>query len=325
MEYTTLGGTGMTVSRLCLGTVSFGSGSDWMLDEDESAEIIDHAIDRGINFFDTANAYSTGDSERIVGSTLDEYNRDRLVVATKAYFQMDENNPNSQGLSRKAIKQELENSLERLGMDTIDLYQIHRWDESTPIEETLRVLDDLVRSGKVTHIGASSMWTRQFAKALHTSDRMGYDRFATMQNHYNLVYREEEREMLPLCEREDIAVIPWSPLARGYLARPHEEAGDTARGKDDDYFDRRVQIYNQGAGEEINERVQELAQEKGVKMAQISLAWLLHKDWVDAPIIGATKTEYIDDAVEALEIEFSQSELEYLEDPYEPIPIVGHE
>lgn len=325
MEYTTLGSTGMTVSRLCLGTVSFGNGADWMLDEDESAEIIEHAIDQGITFFDTANSYSTGESERILGNVLGEYDRDQMTVGTKGYFSMNDANRNSQGLSRKTIHQELDNSLDRLGMDSVDLYQIHRWDDDTAIEHTLRALDDVISQGKARYIGASSMWAHQFAEALHTSDEHGYDSFVTMQNHYNLVYREEEREMLPFCDRNDIGVIPWSPMAHGYLTRPHEEVAATARGQNGEYLNRRVKKYNHGAGKEINERVQELAEKKGVKMAQIALAWLLHKDWVDAPIIGATKIEYIDDAVEALDIALSQSDMEYLEKPYEPLPIVGHD
>ncbi len=209
MEYTTLGDTGMEVSRLCLGCMSFGSSDwrEWVLDEAESHEIIDRAIDLGINFFDTANVYSNGESERVLGSAL-EGRRDEAVVATKGYFQMNEDDPNSGGLSRKAIEQELENSLERLGMDTIDLYQIHRWDYDTPIETTLSALDDAVRRGTVRYVGASSMWAHQFADALHASERLGLERFVTMQNHYNLVYREEEREMLPLCQKEGIGMIP---------------------------------------------------------------------------------------------------------------------
>src|SRR6056297_2417808 len=214
MEYTTLGDTGMEVSRICLGCMSFGSSDwrPWVLDPEDGEEIIERAIELGINFFDTANMYSNGESERVLGSAL-EGRRDESVVATKCYFQMDDD-PNSGGLSRKAIEQELENSLDRLGMDTIDLYQIHRWDDDTPIEQTLRALDDAVRRGKVRYFGGSSMWAHQFAEALYTSDSLGLDRFATMQNHYNLAYREEEREMLPLCAQEGIGVIPWSPMAR---------------------------------------------------------------------------------------------------------------
>ncbi|QSG09997.1 aldo/keto reductase [Halapricum desulfuricans] len=325
MEYTTLGSTGIEVSRIALGCMSFGTPEwrEWVLDESESREIIERAIELGINFFDTANMYSLGESERILGNVLAEYDRDEQVVATKVYFQMDEDDPNSQGLSRKAIEQELSNSLDRLGMDTVDLYQIHRWDEDTPIETTLRALDDAVRRGQVRHVGASSMWAYQFAESLHASDRLGLERFRTMQNHYNLLYREEEREMLPLCDREGVGVLPWSPLARGYLARPHDEFDVTTRGRTDDYA--RDHPYFEGGGREINERVAELAAEKGVTMAQIALAWLLHQDAVDAPIVGTTSVEHLEDAVEALEIDLTASEQAYLEEPYEPVPVSGHE
>jgi aryl-alcohol dehydrogenase-like predicted oxidoreductase len=324
MEYTTLGDTGMEVSRICLGCMSFGTSDwrDWVLDEEAGIELVDRALDLGINFFDTANMYSVGESERVLGKAL-EGQRDEAVVATKGYFQMDESNPNSGGLSRKAIEQELDNSLDRLGMDTIDLYQTHRWDDDTPIETTMRALDDAVRRGKVRYLGASSMWAHQFAEALHTSDRLGLDRFATMQNHYNLLYREEEREMLPLCEKEGVGVIPWSPLARGYLARPHEDAESTARGESDDYA--RQHPYFEGGGREVNERVQELADERGLKMAQIGLAWLLHQEWVDSPIVGTSSVEHLEDAAEAVDVDLSDSELAYLEEPYEPVRVSGHE
>ncbi|WP_423746116.1 aldo/keto reductase (plasmid) [Haladaptatus sp. SPP-AMP-3] len=324
MEYTTLGDTGMEVSRICLGCMSFGSSDwrEWVLDEDESMPIIERAIDLGINFFDTANMYSKGESERILGKAL-EGRRDEMVVATKGYFQMDENDPNSGGLSRKAIEQELDNSRERLGMDTIDLYQIHRWDPDTPIETTMRALDDAVRREKVRYLGASSMWAHQLAEALYTSERIGLDRFVTMQNHYNLAYREEEREMLPLCEKEGMGVIPWSPLARGFLTRPYEAFEDTTRGKTDDYAHEHP--YAEGGGEEINERVQELAAEKGVTMAQIALSWLFHKDAVDAPIVGTTSIEHLEEAVEALDIDLSSGDVAYLEEPYEPVRVSGHQ
>ncbi|WP_433632265.1 aldo/keto reductase [Halomicrococcus sp. NG-SE-24] len=324
MEYTTLGDTGMEVSRICLGCMSFGTSDwrDWVLDEEEGHEIIERAIDLGINFFDTANMYSKGESERVLGDALDG-RRDEMVVATKGYFQMDEDDPNSGGLSRKAIEQELENSLDRLGMDTVDLYQIHRWDESTPIGVTMKALDDAVRRGKVRYVGASSMWAHQFADALHTADDLGTERFATMQNHYNLVYREEEREMLPLCDREGVGVIPWSPLARGYLTRPQEEFEATTRGETDSYAHEHP--YAGGGGREINERVQELAAEKGVTMAQIALSWLLHQEWVDAPIVGTTSVEHLEDAVEALDVDLTASDQAYLEEPYEPVPVSGHD
>jgi len=329
MEYTTLGSTGMEVSRICLGCMSFGSNDfrDWVLDEAESRPIIERAIDLGINFFDTANVYSNGESERVLGTVLDDYERDSQVVATKVYGEMDETNPNASGLSRKAIEQELANSLDRLGMETIDLYQTHRWDYDAPIDGTLGALDDAVRREQVRYVGTSSQWAHQFAEALHTSDRLGLERFQTMQNHYNLAYREEEREMLPLCEREGIGVIPWSPLARGYLTRPHAELADTVRGEymENSQFAERIATYRANGGEEINERVEELAAEKGVTMAQIALSWLLHQEAVDAPIVGTTSVEHLEDAVEALDIDLSDSDLEYLEAPYGPVEINGHE
>ncbi|QCJ45895.1 aldo/keto reductase [Haloprofundus sp. MHR1] len=323
MEYTTFGRTGTTVSKICLGCMSFGTNWDeWMLNREESRELIERAIDLGINFFDTANVYSYGESEEILGEVLSEYDRDEFVVATKVYGQMDEDDPNSGGLSRKSIEQELENSLNRLGMDTVDLYQIHRFDYDTPIETTLRALDDAVRRGKVRHIGASSMWAHQFAEALHTSNSLGLERFVSMQNLYNLAYREEEREMLPLCEKEDIAVMPWSPLAAGFLTRPYGEFDATTRGEHESSLGRG---YTKGGGPEINQRVQELADEKGVKMAQIALAWQFHKEWVTTPIVGTSSIEHLEDAVEALDISLSDSDIEYLEEPYEPIPVSGHE
>ena len=325
MEYTTLGSTGMEVSRICLGCMSFGPSADseWILDEAESEEIIERAIDLGINFFDTANVYSSGSSERTLGNVLEEYDRDEQVVATKVRFPGANDHRNASGLSRKTIEQELENSLERLGMETVDLYQIHRWDYDTPIEQTLRALDDAVRRGQVRYIGASSMWAHQFAEALHTSDQLGLERFATMQNHYNLAYREEERETLPLCDRENVGVIPWSPMARGYLTRPDEDVDATTRGASEKRLYEHP--YREGGGREVNERVQQLAEERGGKMAQIALSWVLHKDWVDAPIVGTSSVEHLEDAVEALDIDLSDSDIEYLEEPYDPVPVSGHD
>jgi aryl-alcohol dehydrogenase-like predicted oxidoreductase len=324
MEYTTLGDTGMEVSRICLGCMSFGTPEwrDWVLGEEAGIELVDRAVELGINFFDTANMYSQGESERVLGKAL-EGRREESVVATKVYFQMDDADPNSGGLSRKAIEQEVAASLDRLGMDTVDLLQTHRWDDDTPIETTMRALDDVVRRGQARYLGGSSMWAHQFAEALHTSERLGLDRYVTMQNHYNLLYREEEREMLPLCAKENVAVIPWSPLARGYLARPHEEFDATARGESDEYA--REHPYFEGGGREVNERVQELAREKGVKMAQIALSWVLHKEWVDAPIVGTTSVEHLEDAVEALDVSLSDSDIEWLEEPYKPVRVSGHE
>jgi aryl-alcohol dehydrogenase-like predicted oxidoreductase len=325
MDYTTLGATGTTISRIGLGTASFGGDREWTIGEEQAREIVERALELGVTFFDTANSYANGEAEEILGDVLAEYDRDRLVVASKVYFQTDEDDPNSGGLSRKTIEQQLAGSLDRLGMDAIDLYQIHRWDEATPIEETVRALDDAVRRGQVRYLGASSMWAHQFAEALHATERLGLEPFVTMQNHYNLAYREEEREMLPLCERNGIGAIPWSPLARGYLARPHEEIDATTRGQTDDLLAERSGSYRGGNGDEINERVAELADQKGLTMAQVALAWLLHKEWVDAPIVGTTSVEHLEEAVEAVDVDLTDSEIDYLEEPYEPVPVVGHE
>jgi len=323
MEYTTLGSTGMEVSKIALGCMSFGSQDDWMLDAEEGRELVERAIDLGVNFFDTANTYSSGESEEILGDVLAEYDRDEQVVATKVRFSGAKDHRNAEGLSRKTIEQELEQSLDRLGMDTVDLYQIHRWDYDTPIETTLRALDDAVRRGKVRHIGASSMWAHQFQEALHVSDREGLARFETMQNLYHLTYREEEREMYPVCEKEDIGVLPWSPLAAGYLTRPHDEFTATTRGEHElDYGT----PYHEGPGsEEINHRVAELAADYGVTMAQIALAWHFQNDHVDAPIVGTSSIDHLEDAVAALDISLSASDVEYLEEPYEPVAVFGFE
>ena len=327
MEYTTLGSTGMTVSRICLGTMNLGYEREgWKLDEDESREILERAIELGITFIDTANVYRGGESEEIVGDVIADHDREELVVATKVYGSMDDENPNASGLSRKAIEGELANSLDRLGLETIDLYQIHRWDYDTPIEETLRTLDDAVRRNQVRYVGASSMWAHQFAEALYTSDRLGLERFVSMQNHYNPVYREEEREMLPLCEKKGIGVIPWSPLARGYATRPHDafETTDRSSEETDERGDRHA-IYRDGGGEEINRRIEELADEKDVTMAQLSIAWHLHTDPVTAPIVGVSSIDHLEEAVEAVDVSLSDSELEYVEEPYEPVPVTSHE
>jgi aryl-alcohol dehydrogenase-like predicted oxidoreductase len=322
MEYTTLGSTGMEVSQICLGCMSFGSEEPWMLDREESREIIERAIDLGVNFFDTANAYSDGESEAILGEVLAEYDRDEMVVATKVRFSAGTDHPNADGLSRKTIEQELDNSLERLGMDTVDLYQTHRVDPDTPPETTLRALDDAVRRGKIRHAGTSSMYAHQLAERLRTAEREGLVSFETMQNHYNLAYREEEREMLPLCERNDVGVIPWGPLGQGFLTRPVEDLEATERG-DPENFHNPTDEYERGGGREINARVQELAADYDVTMAQIALAWQFQNEYVDAPIVGTTSIEHLEDAVEALEIDLAESDVEYLEEPYEPQPIVG--
>ena len=327
MEHTTLGSTGLSVSRLCLGTMNLGYEREgWRLGEGESRAILERAIDLGITFIDTANVYRDGDSESIVGEVLAEHDRDEFVLATKVYGSMDDDDPNASGLSRKAIEQELTNSLGRLGVETVDLYQIHRWDYETPIEETLRTLDDAVRRTQVRYIGASSMWAHQFADALHTSDHLGLERFVSMQNHYNPVYREEEREMLPLCAKEGVGVIPWSPLARGYLTRPHDEFDATDRGSEEaDTREDRHATYRDGGGREINRRIEELADEKDVTMAQLTIAWHLHTDPVTAPIVGVSSVSQLEEAVEALDVSLSDSDLEYVAEPYEPVPILGHD
>ncbi|KZN22938.1 aldo/keto reductase [Haladaptatus sp. R4] len=326
MEYTTLGGTGTTVSRICLGCMGFGrsngAGADAYYvsaDEELASEVIDRAIDLGINFFDTGTFYSNGESEEILGNVLSEYDRDELVVATKvAPRHPTDEEDNAGGLSRKALEQKIEHSLDRLGMDTIDLLHIARWDYDTPIEETLKTLDDAVRRGKVRYIGASSMWAYQFAKALYTSDSLDLERFVTMQNHYNLVYREEEREMNPLARTEGVGLIPWSPLAGGYVARPHEEQDQLRPSPGEG------SLYDSEASREINERVQELADDMGVSMAQIGLAWQLSKEGVTAPIYGTTSVEHLEDAVEAVELDLSDSDIDYLEEPYEPVEVTDN-
>jgi aryl-alcohol dehydrogenase-like predicted oxidoreductase len=322
MEYTTLGSTGMDVSQICLGCMSFGSEEPWMLEGDAAREVIERAIDLGINFFDTANAYSDGESEDILGDVLADYDRSDKVVATKVRFPVGEDDPNASGLSRKTIEQELEASLERLGLDTIDLYQTHRVDPNTPPETTLRALDDAVRQGKIRHAGTSSMYAHHLAERLRTSDRENLVHFETMQNHYHLAYREEEREMLPICDRNGLGVMPWGALGQGFLARPVEELEETARGNPEN-FHNPTDEYERGGGRELNQRVQELAEEKGVTMAQIALAWQFQNEYVDAPLLGPTSVDHLEDAVEALEIDLSDSDVEYLEEPYEPQPIVG--
>ncbi|MFP9059917.1 aldo/keto reductase [Natrialbaceae archaeon A-chndr2] len=322
MEYTTLGSTGMEISQICLGCMGFGSEEPWMLDEDESREIIERAIDLGINFFDTANAYSDGESEEILGDVLADYDRDQQVIATKVRFPVGKDTPNASGLSRKTIEQCLAASKARLGVDTIDLYQTHRVDPDTPPETTLRALDDLVRRGDVRHVGTSSMFAHQLAERLRTSESENLVSYETMQNHYHLAYREEERETLPLCNRNDLGVIPWGPLGQGFLARPVDELEATARG-DPENFHNPTDEYERGGGREINARLEELAEEYGVTMAQMALAWQFQNEYVDAPIVGTTSVEHLEDAVEALEIELSDSDVEYLEEPYEPQPIVG--
>ncbi len=323
MKYVRLGQTGLEVSRICLGCMSFGNASagshSWTLDEDASRPFIKRALDAGVNFFDTANVYSLGSSEEIVGRALRDFaNRDEVVIATKVHGPMRKGR-NAIGLSRKAIMTEVDASLRRLGTDYIDLYQIHRWDPRTPIEETLQALHDTVAAGKVRYIGASSMFAWQFSKSLYTSELAGISQFVSMQNHYNLLNREEEREMLPLCADRGVAVLPWSPLARGRLTRDWDTA--TARSESDEFG---KTLYDTSASDRtIVEAVAGVAAARGLPRAQIAMAWLLAKPWVTSPIVGATKPEHIDDAVAAVDVALSAEEIALLEQPYTPHPVVG--
>jgi aryl-alcohol dehydrogenase (NADP+) len=325
MDYIRLGSTGLKVSRLCLGCMTYGSKKwrDWVLEEAESRPFFRCALDLGINFFDTADMYSVGVSEEITGRALKEFaQRDKVVIATKVFNPMGDD-PNQKGLSRKHIHHAIDDSLRRLGTDYIDLYQIHRFDYETPIEETLRALDDIVRAGKALYIGASSMFAYQFTKMLKTSDALGLARFVTMQNHYNLVYREEEREVLPLCREEGIGVIPWSPLARGFLAgnRRAQDFGDTVRAKTDGYA---KELYYQPSDFTVVERVTEIAKRRGVPNAQVALAWVLQQPGITSPIVGATKMPHLEDAVAALSLKLDETELKSLAEPYRPHSILGH-
>jgi aryl-alcohol dehydrogenase-like predicted oxidoreductase len=322
MQYTKLGKTGLDVSRLCLGCMTYGlpdrGTHPWTLDEETSRPFLRRALELGINFFDTANAYSDGTSEEIVGRALRDFaKRDEVVLATKVFFPW-RKGPNGGGLSRKAIMTAIDASLKRLGMDYVDLYQIHRLDEKTPVEETLEALHDLVKAGKVRYIGASSMYAWQFAKALYLADRHGWTRFATMQNHYNLIVREEEREMLPLCAAEGIGVIPWSPLARGRLTRDWEESSSRS---ETDQVTKRLYTKTADADRSVVERVAEVARKRELPRAQVALAWLLQKPVVSAPIIGASKPHHLDDAVAALSLQLTADEITALEEPYVPHPI----
>jgi aryl-alcohol dehydrogenase-like predicted oxidoreductase len=321
MQYVKLGSTGMDVSRICLGCMSYGDpkrgAHEWSLDEEASRPFFRRAVEAGINFFDTANVYSAGSSEEITGRALADFaNRDEIVLATKVHGQM-RKGPNGGGLSRKAIFAAIDASLTRLGTDYVDLYQIHRWDRTVPIEETLEALHDVVKAGKARYIGASSMWAWQFSQALHLADSHGWTRFVTMQDHYNLVYREEEREMLPLCLDEGIGVIPWSPLARGRLTRDWDA---TTSRSETDQFGKRLYRDEDKA---IVERVAEIASERGLSRAQVALAWMLAKPAVTSPIIGATKAEHLEDAITAVDVELSADEMARLEEPYQPHQVSG--
>ncbi|HET8561836.1 MAG TPA: aldo/keto reductase [Marmoricola sp.] len=323
MEYTRLGGTGLEVSRICLGCMSFGEpdrgNHEWTLTEAESRPLIRQAVEAGINFFDTANVYSDGSSEEITGRALRDFaRREEVVIATKVNGRM-HRGPNGAGLSRKAIMTQIDASLRRLGTDHVDLYQIHRFDPQTPLEETVEALHDVVRAGKARYVGASSMWTWQFAKMLHAADLNGWTRFVSMQDHYNLLNREEEREMLPLCAEEGIGVLPWSPLARGRLARSW---GESTRRSETDAFGRT--LYDVADSDRaIVDRVGEVATQRGEPRARVAMAWLLHQPTVTAPIVGATRPEHLADAVAATELQLSADEVALLEEPYTPHPVVG--
>ena len=326
MQYVNLGKTGLKVSRLCLGMMSYGSSQwrPWVLDEEPTRPFIKKALDLGINFFDTADMYSNGMSEQVLGKIIRHFGlkRETLVIATKIFQPMSED-PNDRGLSRKHILDGIDASLRRLQMDHVDLYQIHRWDNSTPIEETMETLHDIIKAGKARYIGASSMFAWQLAKAQYTADLHGWTRFVSMQNHYNLVYREEEREMIPFCIDQGIGLIPWSPLARGFFAgnRSREGGGETTRAQSDEYA---KHLYPYEENFTIAERVQEIARRRGVSGTQVALAWLTNKVHITAPIIGATKLEHLDQAAAALDIQLDQDEIKELEEPYRPHPIRGH-
>jgi len=326
MDYVRLGTTGLKVSRLCLGAMTYGSKKwrEWVLEEEEGRPFIKRSLELGINFFDTADMYSLGVSEEILGRALKDFGpgRDRVVIATKVFNAMGDD-PNQRGLSRKHIMHSIDNSLRRLGTDYVDLYQIHRFDYQTPIEETLDALTDVVRAGKALYLGGSSMFAWQFAKMLYKADELGLARFVTMQNHYNLIYREEEREMIPLCREEGIGLIPWSPLARGFLAgnRSKKDFGETSRAKTDDYAHK---MYYDPSDFEIVDRVTKIAERRGVPNAQVALAWILAQPGVTAPIIGASKMRHLDDAVAALSLKLDESEMRELSEAYRPHRVLGH-
>ena len=330
MDFVPLGRTGLKVSRLCLGAMTYGTPAwrKWVLDEAESRPFIRRALEAGINFFDTADMYSRGESERVLGRALNEFTkRDQVVIATKAFYSLGPSaqagDPNQRGLSRKHLMHAIDDSLRRLGTDYVDLYQIHRFDYTTPIEETIEALHDIVKAGKARYVGASSMYAWQFISMLRTADARGWTRFVAMQNHYNLVYREEEREMLPLCRHEGIGVIPWSPMARGFLAgnRTRARGGDTVRSQTDDFAH---QMYYADSDFSIADRAAELAKRRGVSPAQIALAWLLAKPGVTAPIVGASKPHHLDEAIAAVDLTLDANELTFLEELYQPHAVLGH-
>jgi aryl-alcohol dehydrogenase-like predicted oxidoreductase len=325
MDYVRLGNTGLKVSRICLGTMTYGTPEwrPWILDEAASRPFFVRALEHGINFFDTADMYSRGVSEEVVGRALKELaGRDQVIIATKAFYALHEG-PNERGLSRKHLFSAIDASLRRLGTDYVDLYQIHRFDDTTPIEETLEALHDIVKAGKARYVGASSMYAWQFAKMLSTAEAHGWTRFVSMQNHYNLVYREEEREMMPLCREEGIGVIPWSPLARGFLAgnRRRADRGDTVRAKTDEFAH---EMYYAESDFTIAERAADVARRRGVTPAQVGLAWLLAKPGVTSPIVGASKLAQLDEAVASIDVRLDSGEMTLLEELYQPHRILGH-
>jgi len=325
LEYVRLGKTGLKVSRICLGTMTYGTSKwrDWVLDEQDARPFFKRAIELGINFFDTADMYSMGMSEEVTGRALKDFaRRDEVVVATKVFNPMGPG-PNARGLSRKHVMDAIDASLKRLGVEYVDLYQIHRWDPDTPLEETLEALNDVVRAGKARYIGASSMYAWQFAKALLLAEAYGWTRFVSMQNHYNLVYREEEREMIPLCVDQGIGVTPWSPLARGFLAgnRTQERSGVTTRSKSDEFAHR---MYYQPEDFTIVDRVKAVSEEIGKTMPQVALAWMLSKPYITAPIVGASKPPHLEQAVDAVSLHLTAEQLKILEEPYRPHAILGH-
>lgn len=326
MEYVNLGRSGLKVSRICLGMMTYGTPEwrEWVLDEEQSRPFVRRALELGINFFDTADMYSLGVSEEVTGRALRDFaRREEVVLATKVFFHIGQG-PNGRGLSRKHIMEGIDNSLRRLGTDYVDLYQIHRWDYETPIEETMEALHDVVKAGKARYIGASSMFAWQFAKAQYTADLHGWTRFVSMQNHYNLIYREEEREMIPFCLDQGVGVIPWSPLARGFLAggRTRESKGDTLRAQTDTYAH---EMYFRENDYEVAERMGEVVERLGgAKPAQVALAWLLNRPGISSPIIGASKMSHLEEAVAAVDIKLSQEEMRALEEAYRPHPVLGH-
>ncbi len=324
MQYINLGKTGMKVSRMCLGMMTYGSKTwrEWILTEEEAKPFVKRALDAGINFFDTADVYSLGESEKITGNLMRHFGvkRENVIVATKVHGQLS-NDINDRGLSRKHIMDAIDNSLKRLQMEYVDLYQIHRWDYNTPIEETMEALNDVVRAGKARYIGASSMFAWQFMKALHVSEMNGWTKFVSMQDHYNLVYREEEREMIPLCIDQGIGLIPWSPMARGFFARNSKSGTETTRYRTDGFF---KELYGREDDFLVANRAEEVAKERGLTSSQIALAWVLSKPHIASPIIGSSKIEHFDQAIAALDIKLTEDEIKRLEEFYQPHLVLGH-